>query len=1395
MDVRGDRWVNLLGASGEVEVTQVVGASGQETLLRPFRVTYSANGVGAVPESKSVSGLLKTYLEDAVSITVADIPFPYYEVIVYCSTADSNAVDVSTGSEDAALGVMHFSPLTINGVRYAWNASDTTQGAAGTPFADAHPSQVFGDASKGEPTLGANAFSFPISGSITDDAFNNKWVTATNAFSKKQTAAFSGDLTIRGGARATVTQDGKTVVVGQGGIAAIQIREVMPSVINVNMVGNENKSPYAEVGRIQGIGGFSGLFPITNARWNDLVGTSLSDLYASAGSPPTDARVETDIPAGTQGNYQHSADNGYPSAITDRRAKYGAMGLCYREAVAGSELRLRDMPYARYDLILYLGTDRDGKTWNPAKVTTADGEVTYYSYPAGTTALAAVASTSEPGAWGSSTDGLTPARMGLGRDVMLIRGLAGDVDIDTGAWVSTSNTRGGICGFQVVYAGEGRKAGSINLNFSGEGGDSAAVPVDDCFLKGGIEGADITVKNIPYEMYDVIVYMASSEAGKMAPVKVNGTYYSWQEQVPVVTTTPSHACDLGWGTGAQASAAIGTNAIRVKAQTDETLTVCTTGGLPELGDCVAAIQIVERLRVPVTGSASWANTIAGLDPSSPLYLDFGPTGQITGDVTLSDDDMVDLVDFKMVNVQYQTPPFAGTVTVNNSVEFCLPANTSFVKLVPEWSEVAGTSLCLASANGVYTSRGLMVWIPTEGSALWNIPIHWTGAANDNNWNNGANWSTGAVPASGASVLINLEENENLTIDVPAGTSVANVTVTGRGDGSTLTGNLTVTGAFTAQGKVDITQQNGTVSTPALNLDGAIYRIGAGATLAGTSGGTAVTETNSGKLIGAGGALNIKGLTSNTIDGDFTLVGASGYTGTLTVTGNVTLAASARPIPTLVKGEGATLTVYPASGETSLTIPGGFTKDDVTVVGPVQSDISASTSEEGLSLSWTTLPGTINFNFSANGQNVPTTDEYGLIPVHGSQWVNCSDADNDVFHDDGSVTASPNFPATGFPGTAPFIIFGSMSYGTFTSATDPLLKGYIGASDGNAYLRVEQVPYERYDAILYASTSDAAGVFGPYLMGNGTYTWKDDKPVLDADEGTSFGKGAQGTITLGVNAIRVNKLSNAPGDAKKSFSAGNKLTVTSTHRYGAIAAEQVIRRVVLTVDKPMSWDVLASGLVADAPVDIEFGPNGQITGDVTLPTDSTVDLTGFDFSQGNRPFAGNLTINDKETLSAGGTIILLPTEAEQYLPANGDLTAPLAGGTVTTTTTPNLSRGGRGCACWTSYAGAGNNPGAFGWAGTRAPFVRGSTRRSSGGSAGRAATVSSTAPPDTGSRNCATTRRRTFWAGRAGGSRARFTQATGCRWCSGSARTSKASCRARPTKPSSPACGWPRATGA
>lgn len=912
--------------------------------------------------------------------------------------------------------------------------------------------------------------------------------------------------------------------------------------------------------------------------------------------------------------------------------------------------------------------------------------------------------------------------------------------------------------------------------------------------------ATITISDIPYEMYDVIVYLSTTPSTRpLAPVKVNGTYYTSQEVVKTLgniqaqsTTAPAHRYAAAWGKGVagQPAPSLDDNALRVKAQTSKTLTLSVYEG--EGRGTIAGVQIVRRSYVPVNGALAWSS----IDKTDPLYLDFAPGGQLTGDVSFGAYDIVDVTGDKLSEYTPKTPAITGKLVVDyRTAEFYVPSKAMQLQFSTTYDyPSSGAQLCLFSCSGVYSTSPLMAYFG-GGTLVWNwgSTVWWTGEGENNNWNNGANWSTGAVPASGASVLINLEENENLTIDVPAGTSVANVTVTGRGDGSTLTGNLTVTGTFTAQGEVDITQQSGTVSTPALNLDGAIYRIGTGATLAGISGGTTVTETNSGKLIGAGGTLSLTGTANHTIEGDFTLVGASGYTGTLTVSGNVTLAATARPVPTLVKGENATLTVYPASGETSLTIPGGsgFTAEDITVMGVEFGSVTATPNVDNLNLTWKNYyPGVISMSCRTVSNEIPDDDvKHGLFPTAGRVWVEVDGAA-------GNPIVPPGFESLKSVMT---YRFGGWSYNTQTNVSDPILKTFY---TDNAYGGVNNFPYERYDVIVYVGSNDATKQFGPVGVTDGTgstgrYTWDAEKrrTIRGTSQVAGFGRGAHPTPELGVNALRVNNLTDGSHVGLSiKYVAGECAGDANTYFYG-FSAMQIIRRTVLKVDKPVSWDVLASGLVADAPVDIEFGPNGQITGDVTLPTDSTVDLTGFDFSQGNRPFAGNLTINDKETLSAGGTIILLPTEAEKYLPANGDLTAPLAGGTVTTTTTPNLSRGGRGCACSTSFAGAGNNPGPSGWAVTRAPFAPGLTRRSSGGSAGRAATVSSTARPDTGRASCATTRRPTFWAARADGSRARFTPVTVCRWCNVSARTSKASCRARPTKPSSPACGWRRATGA
>ena len=592
-------------------------------------------------------------------------------VMVYYSTANHYKVDAESGNEDPSLGAMQFSPLTINGVRYSWDASDHTQSTLGTPIVGAHPSQVFGDAATMSPTTGKNVIGIPVTAG--DTAYG-----------------LSGDLTIQGGPRTVLTQNGRKVIAGRGGIAAIQILEVAPPSISVNMVGNASGKPET-AGPIQGVAGNSGLISVLNARWNDFSTASLSGLVDFTGTV-TAATVETDITTGSYGSYQNSTQNGYADAITDRGAKYGVMAQGYREACANTELRLRDIPYPRYDLILYLGTDKSDKQWNPVKVTTAADGVTYYSYPAGSTDQAATASKTDPGLWGDTENGLVAADMGLGKDAMLIRNLSGDVDIDTGTWDSSAAGRGGICGFQIVYAGELRKAGALNLNFVGsmdetgvvqadetphglypapgtswvnlEGASGTDVAIDNAYetdlsgqptvsyasakaieqnitkvtiLRGCILEGNVTVENVPYEMYDVIVYMTTASYG-MAPVMVNGAYYTWDTQTkPVATTVLSHAYGPKWGPGAgigdinNASAPeYGSSALRITAQTSKTLTVrpqLKQGHWASTQCALAAIQIVERVKVPVDEAMSWADATAGIDPSAPLYVDFGPTAK------------------------------------------------------------------------------------------------------------------------------------------------------------------------------------------------------------------------------------------------------------------------------------------------------------------------------------------------------------------------------------------------------------------------------------------------------------------------------------------------------------------------------------------------------------------------------------------------------------------------------------------------------------------------------------------------------------------------------------------------------------------------------------------------
>ncbi len=1246
--VPGKNWVNLFDANasaanavravkGAATVTRAYDALlGADTALgTPVSVTFSANNAWTAGTSAAMSPLFQTYLDDCMpaadgspaaqvaTIAVKDVPFARYDVIVYFSTGSQWKINATGGlREDESLGRMGFSPVTVNGVTYSWRNGALVSGEAAKGLA-------FGESLQHAPELGVNALRIPN---------------------------LSGDLLVQGGPRnREVLADGRVIHSGRGTIAAIQIVDVSPS-ISVNMVGGVNNAP-EKAGPIQGIVGNSGQLSVQNARWNDFSTVSLSGLVDSTGTA-TDAKVETDITSGAYGSYQNSTQNGYPNAITDRGAKYGVMAQGYREAcastaTANTELRLRDIPYPRYDLILYLGTDKGDKQWNPVKVTTAAGGVTYYSYPAGSTDQAATASKTDPGLWGDTKNGLAAAAMGLGKDAMLIRNLSGDVDIDTGTWDSAGPGRGGICGFQIVYAGELRKAGALNLNFVGsmdetgvvqadetphglypapgtswvnlEGASDTDVAIDNAYetdlsgqptvsyasakaieqnitkvtiLRGCILEGNVTVENVPYEMYDVIVYMTTASYG-MAPVMVNGAYYTWDTQTkPVATTVLSHAYGPKWGPGAgigninTASAPeYGSSALRITAQTAKTLTVrpqLKQGHWASTQCALAAIQIVERIKVPVDEAMSWADATAGIDPSAPLYVDFGPNGQIIGDASLSDDDIVDIEEHGPV------PCFSGALTTALGTEFRLPwVQNATLKLAGSLPNVSAQLDPVAFANiaGVYTETGLC-YLGSDGNVFWSSSIHdrpvvWTGAAGDGDWDNPDNWYGGRMPNATypSTVLVSVKDGEETLINIPDGVTIEGLTVVGRGD----SGKVTING-------------NPTI--------------------------------NSGKV---------------TVEGKVTVDGSAFAEEAIAIDGDVTLGADVRPLPVITKGDAAdpygTVTIQPTleealkGGPVTLPAGSGLAAGDIFVEGIDKGAVTVTDKGDGsYEVTWKGLPATLSVNFGSNVKEIPDeATEYGVFPVAGSEWVDLAGASGE--------TAVSDFGSA----VKPVVTYTSRGVGVRPTNIDPILSGSLDTAD----ITVKNVPYEKYDLIVYYATSYKNGIFPPVKVNGTYYTWDEalQTGYPTTVDGPSFGQGGTSYVGLGVNAQRIYGLTADTLNvvSHKSFNKDGKY-----HR-GCIAGIQIVRRVVLTVDGEANWGDLTAGLDPNTPIEVSVLPGGSITGDVDLSQreDVIIDLTGFDFSQGDRPFAGNLTVKDTTT-------ILLPTDQAQYQPSGDTVKGQIAG---------------------------------------------------------------------------------------------------------------------------------------
>ena len=456
----------------------------------------------------------------------------------------------------------------------------------------------------------------------------------------------------------------------------------------MNVQGHDSDNDNGEHESIRGQEGSSGLVPVANANWNELGGT----LKVGTG---TIANLKDDTGAATSASFTSGLGNGWSltaninnndtpevtkGLIAARVEKVGLMGDGFRDANAGAdvtEVTLTGIPYAHYNVILYYATGRDGFTWAPAKVTTADGTVTYYSYTGSETGDAATPSTSDPGTWGSSDNLVSTVTTGTyGNDVMLIEGLSGaTLSIDLGQNNNPANTRGGLFGFQIVEV-----LPSISVNFAGDESGTYSVPIpktsevyglfpvpgsewengftgsgtiqvssaygsSETFLStlsykskniwhntdsydtllqtylddgtdttNNISGASISMDNVPFTEYAVIVYCAGGNSAFL-PVTVNGKTYTWSDTDNATVEVEGSA---NFGSSSVTTPTLGKNALCVTGLTDAALTVQgQSGGENTARGGIAAIQII------CTGEVDASLAPAPEAETSVISLNFG----------------------------------------------------------------------------------------------------------------------------------------------------------------------------------------------------------------------------------------------------------------------------------------------------------------------------------------------------------------------------------------------------------------------------------------------------------------------------------------------------------------------------------------------------------------------------------------------------------------------------------------------------------------------------------------------------------------------------------------------------------------------------------------------------
>jgi len=722
----------------------------------------------------------------------------------------------------------------------------------------------------------------------------------------------------------------------------------------------------------------------------------------------------------------------------------------------------------------------------------------------------------------------------------------------------------------------------------------------------GGNGATVTLSNVPYETYDVIVYCSSdSNPGQFLAKTVNGTTYSWDFTAGAVV-----AGNSVWGKAALSMPVYGVNAMRIK-NLSGPLTIYGGARSGSNRGGIAAFEImppetpdnIRTYKLSLDGTATtWSGgtwTLDGESADAPTsgYVEI----EATASTALTVDQAVSLADLKVrggsdIVVNVSTNGAGSLYALKATVESGVlqQGSPAVLGATPTVVVKDGATFDL---NGKAINAANAVVIAGAGAGDW--PWALTSSSGAGGAILGGLYLSADATIGGANEIKIGEfyagvgcycylKGHRLTKTGPGAFTCVNMNTPEHGTIQLVGGGMTVNewnNLNSGRGNTTVIVESGASLQNNTDRVISMYALV-------LNGGALISSTNpfkvNGYLIGSGatGKLNfgpdvnviltgdLSVTATMTLDGNMTFLKDQEATADVVVTPAALTAASGtisvgdgvifnlatnRPVATLDIADGAALVVRMQEGEQKVSLSATGKPSSLVLLDADGNHIaspSVSFADGTLAVSPLSASGSISINFHAGtGLDTTADGKAGLAgcKVYLDAWNNVSGNNNSTLstvkrlESNGDTVTSHSMSVT-VSGTR-----GSWSCGSLNAVTD-LLCGYIddNASYPTPTVTVTGIPYDKYRVVVYHSTDTANIPFGYDLINGIPFSmWSGRITVGTIHWGDSGPDNSAYSIMEGVNTLVTPIL---PNNAEKT------LTVTG-HRIsssirGCIAAIQI-----------------------------------------------------------------------------------------------------------------------------------------------------------------------------------------------------------------------------------------------